>query len=78
MISVSKSVLKSKMLEYFRIVEETGEGIVVTNHNIPTIRISSIVNKCEVDDIFKDVRGKVKTNVKALLQPEKDMWKGYL
>ena len=32
----------------------------------------------EVGDIFKDVRGKVKTDIKALLQPEKDTWKGYL
>ena len=78
MISVSKSVLKAKMLEYFRIVEETGEDIVVTNHRVPTIKISSIGNKGEVGDIFKDVRGKVKTDIKALLQPEKDTWKGYL
>lgn len=31
MIAASKSVLKAKMLEYFRQVEETGEELIVTS-----------------------------------------------
>ena len=41
MITVSKSKLKARMLEYFRMVEESGEEIVVTNHNRPVLRITA-------------------------------------
>ena len=39
---VSKGVLKAKMLEYFRRVDETGEELIVTNNNVPTLKITPI------------------------------------
>lgn len=39
MHSVSKGVLKAKMLEYFRQVEKTREELIVTDHNKPVLRI---------------------------------------
>ena len=74
MITVSKSVLKAKMLEYFRRIEKTGEEIVVTDHSIPVIRINSIkANKKTVDEVFKDLRGKVKY-YDDIMKPETEEW----
>jgi hypothetical protein len=39
MKTVSKGVLKAKMLEYFREVEQTGEELVVTEYNLPVLKI---------------------------------------
>lgn len=74
MITVSKSVLKSRMLEYFRKIEKTGEEIVVTDHSIPVIRINPIkTNKKTVDEVFKDLRGKVKY-YDDIMKPETEEW----
>lgn len=42
MKTVSKSMLKPKMLEYFREAEETGEPLIVTSHNRPVLKIEPI------------------------------------
>ncbi len=73
MIEVSKSRLKAKMLEYFRRVEESGEALIVTNHGIPTLKVSRIKPKKTVDDLFADVRNKVKID-DTVMQPETDEW----
>jgi prevent-host-death family protein len=39
METVSKSVLKAKMLEYFRHVEQDGEELIVTSHGKPVARV---------------------------------------
>jgi prevent-host-death family protein len=59
MNSVSKSALKAKMLEYFRRVEETGEELIVTDNNQPTLRIVPIRRRTPAAVTFADVRGKV-------------------
>lgn len=59
MLTVSKSVLKSKMLGLFRQIQSTGEEIVVTDHNKPVLKITPIQNKQNVSDVFADIRGKV-------------------
>ena len=59
MITVSKSKLKAKMLEYFRTVEETGEEIIVTNHGKPVIKVVAIQQKLDPDVIFAAERGNV-------------------
>jgi prevent-host-death family protein len=56
---VSKSALKAKMLEYFRRVEETGEELVVTDNNQPTLRIVPIRRRVPASMAFADVRGQV-------------------
>ena len=41
-MKVSKGVLKLKMLEYFRRVEQTGEELIVTNNNVPALKVIPI------------------------------------
>lgn len=38
-ILISKTVFKSKVLEFFRQIEETGEAVVVTDHCWPCLEI---------------------------------------
>jgi hypothetical protein len=59
---VSKSVLKAKMLEYLRRVEETGEELIVTDNNEPV-----------VSEAFADVRGRVVYH-EDVLAPSTDEW----
>lgn len=53
MITVSKGVLKAKMLEYFRQVEKTQEELIVTDHHKPVLRIIPIKQKNLPTDVFK-------------------------
>jgi prevent-host-death family protein len=59
MEKVSKSVLKAKMLEYFRRVEDTGEELIVTDNNQPVIRIVPIRKRVPAATLFADVRGRI-------------------
>lgn len=59
MPEVSKSVLKSKMLEYFRRVEETGEDLVVTDNGRPVVMVVPFRTRTSAADAFRDVRGRV-------------------
>lgn len=70
---VSKSALKAKMLEYFRRVEETGEELVVTDNNQPTLRIVPIRQRIPAAVAFADVRGKV-TYHEDITSPTGDEW----
>jgi prevent-host-death family protein len=56
---VSKGVLKAKMLEYLRRVEETGEELIVTDNNVPVVRIVPIRQRRPAAEVFGDVRGRV-------------------
>ena len=60
MITVAKSELKARMLEYFRHVEQSGEEIIVTDHRKPVLKVVPLNSKHEPKDIFKDLIGKVK------------------
>ena len=73
MIKVSKGALKAKMLEYFRHVEKTGEELVVTNNNVPTLKVIPIKKKMSVEDVFGDLRGKVRLD-DSIMKPETDEW----
>ena len=73
MESVSKSVLKAKMLEYFRRVEETGEELVVTDHNEPVLRIVPIRKRVPMANLFADVRGRVVYHEDPIA-PTSDEW----
>lgn len=70
---VSKSVLKAKMLEYFRRVEETGEELVVTDNNEPVLRVVPIRKRVPAATMFADVRGKVIYHEDPLA-PTTDEW----
>lgn len=73
MLTVSKSELKAKMLEYFRHVEQTGEELMVTNNKIPTLKVVPIKKNKTVEQVFDDIRGKVKIN-DSIMKPETDEW----
>lgn len=70
---VSKGALKAKMLEYLRRVEETGEELVVTDHNVPVVRIVPIRRRRPAAEVFADVRGRVRYHEDVLV-PTTDEW----
>ncbi len=57
MVTVSKSVLKARMLEFFRQVEQTGEALVVTSDGVPVLKVVPFIQKQTADVTFADVRG---------------------
>jgi prevent-host-death family protein len=69
---VSKSVLKARMLEYLRRVEETGEELVVTDNNVPVVRIVPIRHRTSAAEAFGDVRGVIYHE--DVLAPTTDEW----
>jgi prevent-host-death family protein len=71
--SVSKGVLKAKMLEYLRRVEETGEELVVTDNNVPVVRIVPIKRRRPASEVFGDVRGRLVYR-EDILTPTTDEW----
>lgn len=73
MPTVSKSALKARMLEYFRRVEETGEELVVTDNNVPVLRIVPVRHRRPASETFADVRGRVRY-LEDVLTPTTDEW----
>ena len=73
MQTVSKSALKAKMLEYFRHVEQTGEELIVTSNNVPTLKVVPIYKNKTVEQVFGDLRDTVKID-DSIMQPETDEW----
>jgi antitoxin (DNA-binding transcriptional repressor) of toxin-antitoxin stability system len=73
METISKSALKARMLEVFRRIEETGEELVVTDHNRPVLRIAPIRTRTSAAEAFADVRGRVVYRA-DILEPTSDEW----
>lgn len=73
MSHVSKSLLKGKMLEYFRQVEETGEELVVTDNGRPVVKVVPIQTRSSAAELFGDVRGRVVYH-EDILAPTTDEW----
>ena len=69
MITVSKGVLKARMLEYFRKVEATQEELVVTDHHKPVLRVVPYARKKSVDEVFGPWRGKFRGKDEDILAP---------
>ncbi len=59
MVSISKSALKARMLEYFREVERTGEELIVTSDGVPVLKVVPFSQTRSVHDAFADVRGQL-------------------
>jgi len=55
--TISKSKLKTNMLRIFREIEKSGEEIIVTDNNRPTLIIRPIKRKRSMDEIFGKWRG---------------------
>ena len=62
MKSMSKSKLKTHLLRVFRELEESGEELVVTDHNRPVLRIIPYRQRKRVEEAFADIRGEMKFN----------------
>lgn len=73
MSTVSKSLLKGKMLEYFRQVEETGDELVVTDNGRPVVKVVPIRTRSSAAELFADVRGRVVYH-EDVLAPTTDEW----
>ena len=59
MTSISKSKLKANMLRIFRDIEESGEELIVTDHNRAVLRIQPIDRKKTVEEVFGAIQGGV-------------------
>ena len=59
MLTVSKSKLKTHMLQIFRQIEQSGEEIIVTDNNRPVLRILPISRKASVEEVFSSYRDKL-------------------
>ncbi|MBA3393885.1 MAG: type II toxin-antitoxin system prevent-host-death family antitoxin [Deltaproteobacteria bacterium] len=73
MSEVSKSVLKAKMLEYLRRVEQTGEELVVTDNGRPVVKVVPIAPRRAASELFADIRGRVVYR-EDVLAPTTDEW----
>ena len=74
MPSISKSKLKANMLRIFRHIENTGEELIVTDHNRPVLRIQPIAQKKTVEEVFDTIQGKVIYR-EDINTPTTDEWK---
>jgi prevent-host-death family protein len=70
-METSKSEFKAKALEYFRLVEETGDPIVITDRGAPTIEVRPF--RGEVRDIWALLKGSV-LRYDAPTQPTGEVW----
>lgn len=59
MITISKSKLKTHMLQVFRQIEQTGEEVIVTDNNRPVLRIQPVATTRSVDDVFAPYHGRM-------------------
>ena len=73
MKSVSKSVLEGQVRELLRQVEQTGEGLIVTDHDRPVLKVTAIRPRRTSDEVFADVRGRVAYR-EDILAPTTDEW----
>lgn len=60
MKTIDKSQLTAQLLEFLRLVELEGEEILVMDGNKPVVRISQYEKSLSTEELFKDMRGKVK------------------
>ncbi|MEG4285633.1 prevent-host-death protein [Microcoleus sp. A006_D1] len=60
MKTVDKSQLTAQLLELLQLVELEGEEILVMDGNKPVVRISQYEKSLSTEELFKDMRGKVK------------------
>ena len=57
MKTVPKAQFKPKAFEYFRMVEETGEELIITDHGKPVLKIMRTLDENET--ILEELRGSV-------------------
>jgi antitoxin (DNA-binding transcriptional repressor) of toxin-antitoxin stability system len=73
MKTIDKSQLKANLLEFLQLVELEGEEIVVMDGTKPIVRISQYEKTLSTEELFKDLRGKVKY-FEDLTTPTTEEW----
>lgn len=73
MKTVDKSQLKANLLEFLQLVELEGEEILVLDGNKPVVRISQYEKTPSTEELFKNMRGKVKY-FEDLTTPTTEEW----
>ena len=73
MKTISKSKLKSKLLELLRYVESEGEELIVTDRGKPVVKISRYYESPTTEELFGQMRGKVKY-LEDLTTPTTEEW----
>jgi len=73
MKSISKSKLKSKLLEFLRLVESGGEEIIFTDLGKPVVKISKYGDSPSTEELFREMSGKVKY-FEDLTTPTTEEW----
>ena len=74
MKKVSKSILKAKMFEYFRALEDSGEALIVTDFGKPVLKIVPYHEGKSIEELFSDLRPKAKFTRQAVLASTEDEW----
>ena len=70
MTSVSKSLLKSEMLEY---LERTGNELIVTDNKKPVLKVIPYREKKSLKDVFAKYQGKARFFT-SLTESETEEW----
>ncbi len=72
--TISKSKLKANMLRIFREIEESGEALIVTDRNRPTLVVHPIKSKRKVDEVFAPYREKMRILEEDINTPTAEDW----
>jgi len=73
MKTIDKSQLTAQLLEFLRLVELEGEDILVMDGTKPVVIISQYKKSLSTEELFKDMRGKVKY-FEDLTAPTTEEW----
>jgi hypothetical protein len=73
MKTIDKSQLTAQLLEFLRLVELEGEDILVMDGTKPVVIISQYEKSLSTEELFKDMRGKVKY-FEDLTTPTTEEW----
>ena len=73
MKTIDKSQLTAQLLELLRLVELEGEDILVMDGTKPVVIISQYEKSLSTEELFKDMRGKVKY-FEYLTAPTTEEW----
>lgn len=73
MKSIDKSQLTAQLLEFLQLVELEGEEIIVMDGTKPVVIISQYEKTLSTEELFKDMRGKVKY-FEDLTTPTTEEW----
>jgi prevent-host-death family protein len=72
-VEISKSQLKSKLLEVLREVESENTEVIVTDRGKPVAKISKFQSQPTTEELFKDWRGRIQY-FEDLTAPTTEEW----